>query len=207
MKTLCTLLCLVGSVAAQGQTAMERLRAELERIHDLDQRDRENVGAFGIGTPERDSVNRHMLRMDSLNTSRVASIIDSAGWLGAEAIGTKASGTLWLVIQHAPLPVQERYLPEMRLAVEEGKARAMDLAYLEDRVEMRNGRPQIYGSQVEMKDGRSRLWPIMDEDMVNERRKGVGLGPLEDYAAQFGIDWSPPKKTDRVLLLGPLKKL
>lgn len=207
MRVFFALLCLSCSTTVRGQTNTERLRAELEHINDLDQRDRENIGAFGVGTLERDSVSKHMMLVDSVNTVRIMAIIDSAGWLGPEDIGIKASGTLWLVIQHAPLPVQERYLPEMRLAVEEGKARAMDLAYLEDRVEMRNGRPQIYGSQVTMKDGRSRLWPIKEEATVNERRKEVGLGPLEDYAAQFGIDWSPPKKTDRVLLLGPIKKL
>jgi hypothetical protein len=191
----------VGILGAQPP--LERLRVELEHIHDLDQKDRENIGAYGVGTAERDSVDRNMVRVDSLNMARVSAIIDSAGWLGPDEVGQKASGTLWLVIQHAPLPLQERYLPELRLAVEEGKARAMDLAYLEDRVEMRNGRPQIFGSQIEMKNGKAGLWSIRDEETVNDRRSSVGLGPLEDYAAQFGISWSPPEKKERVLLLGP----
>ncbi|MBK6754037.1 MAG: hypothetical protein IPG69_10680 [Flavobacteriales bacterium] len=93
-----------------------------------------------------------------------------------------------------------------RLAVEEGKLAASSLALLEDRIEMRNGRPQIYGSQVRMANGKSTLWAIRDEETVNERRASVGLGLLEEYAARFGINWSPAKKQDRVLLLGPVEE-
>jgi hypothetical protein len=205
MRIPATITLSLCGLMAFTQDATTRLRAELERIHELDQRDRENIGQYGVGTAERDSIVRHMTLIDSLNTARVATIIDSTGWLGPADIGERASGTLWLVIQHAPLAVQERYVPEMRLAVQEGKASAADLGYLEDRIEMRNGRPQIYGSQVNMKNGVSTLWMIKDEETVNERRAAVGLGPLEQYAAQFGIDWSPPVKKERVLLLGPGK--
>lgn len=188
-----------------AQDANVRLRAELERIHAADQLDRENIGHYGIGTPERDSVNKHLILLDSLNVLRITAIIDSAGWLGPEDVGN-VSGTLWLVIQHADLATQEKYLPEMRSAVEDGKASRYHLAMLEDRIEMRNGRPQIYGSQVKVDDGVSRLWMIKDEETVNERRAAVGMEPLEEYAARFGIDWSPPPHKERVLLLGPVKK-
>ena len=197
--------CLLAALSCTGQDATHRLRAELERIHDLDQRDRENIGHYGVGTLERDSVNAHLMLQDSLNLVRVRTIIDSAGWLGPSEIGTDASGALFLVIQHAGLKTQETYLPEARLAVEEGKLQASSLALLEDRIEMRNGRPQIYGSQIEMKNGIGRLWPIKDEETVNERRAAVGIGPLEEYAAQFGVAWSPPVRKERVLLLGPAK--
>ncbi len=203
MRIISALVMSFVGLTTFAQDANARLRTELERIHELDQRDRENIGQYGIGTAERDSVVRHLTLIDSLNTARVAAIIDSAGWLGPKDIGERASGTLWLVIQHAPLAVQERYVPEMRLAVQESKASAADPGYLEDRIEMRNGRPQIYGSQVKMENGISTLWMIKDEETVNERRAAVGLGPLEKYAAQFGIDWSPTVKKERVLLLGP----
>ena len=205
MRTLVALLLGSTCLHCTAQDGYARLRTELEAIHELDQRDRANLGAYALGTAGRDSVVAHMTWQDSLNTVRVASIIDSAGWLGPSVVGVTASGTLWLVIQHADLSVQELYLPEMRLAVEEGKADAADLAYLEDRIEMRNGRSQIYGSQVAMRDGKSAFHPIRDEAHVNERRAGVGLGPLEEYAGYFNIEWSPPAPTERILLLGPAK--
>lgn len=200
------LLFFVASVTlACAQTPNERLRAELERIHELDQEGRKHIGEFASGTAQRDSIVRSIAHQDSLNVKRVTAIIDSAGWLGTDQIGEKANSALWLVIQHADLATQDEYISEMQLAVDEGKAGAADLAYLKDRVEMRHGREQIYGSQISMVNGKSTLWAIVDEAHVNERRKSVGLGPLENYAAQFGINWSPPPPKERVLLMEPAK--
>jgi hypothetical protein len=191
---------LVGSaVAAQDVNA--RIRAELEQIHTLDQRDRLNVGNYTTG-PQKDSVIAHMVAQDSLGLLRVTAILDSAGWLGVEEIGHKANQALFLVIQHADArpEVQAEYLLMMREAVANGRARPHELAMLEDRVAVNHGRPQIYGSQIGWKDGKGFVKPIEDEEHVNERRKAVGLEPLERYAERFGLVWSPPVARERVLL-------
>jgi hypothetical protein len=195
---LCGLL--VGN-ASHAQDANARLRAELEQIHTLDQRDRLNVGNYTTG-PQKDSVIAHMVAQDSLDLLRVTAILDSAGWLGEEEIGHKANQALFLVIQHADAKpgVQAEYLLMMRDAVAEGRAQPHELAMLEDRVAVNHGRPQIYGSQIGWKDGKGFVKPIEDEEHVNERRKAVGLEPLEKYAERFGLVWSPPVPRERVLL-------
>jgi len=189
-----------------AQHAIERLRLELERIHDLDQRDRQNVHGYVPGA-QKDSVIAHMMHQDSVNLVRVIAIIDSAGWLGEDVIGRKASAALFLVLQHADArpDVQARYLEEMRLAVEQGKARPQDLALLIDRVEVNHGRPQIYGSQIGWNAGKPYVKPMVDEEHVNERRAAMGMEPLENYTERFGFTWTPPVKKERVLLLGPGK--
>jgi hypothetical protein len=102
---------------------------------------------------------------------------------------------VFLVIQHADLATQERYLPIMREAVKNGKALASDLALLEDRVLTRNGKPQIYGSQLQENHttGKYEFAPIQDAANVNKRRASVGLPPLEDYAKMMGINYKPGK--------------
>ncbi len=184
-----------------------QLRAELERIHDLDQTDRHNATTYITGA-QKDSVIAHMVMQDSMNLLRVMAIIDSAGWLGEDAIGRKANAALLLVIQHADArpDLQAEYLDVMREAVALGHAKSNDLAMLEDRVAVNHGRPQIYGSQIGWKDGKGFVKTIADEEQVNERRAAVGLEPLEKYAERFGITWSPPVKRERVLLPGPGKQ-
>ena len=191
---------------ANAQDATTRLRAELENIHELDQRDRENVGGYPHGT-QQDSVIAHMTLQDSLDLVRVTAIIDSAGWLGEKEIGHKANQALFLVIQHADAKpeIQAKYLPLMRDALKDGDARAYEEAMLEDRVAVNHGRPQIYGSQIGWKDGKGFVQPMEDEEHVNERRAAVGLEPLEKYAERFGLTWSPPVKKERVLLFEPPK--
>jgi len=131
---------------------------------------------------------------DSINLIKVSAIIDKYGWLGADEIGDNGNTTLFLVIQHADLKTQEKYLPIMKEAVKNGKASGSALALLVDRVEMRNGRPQIYGSQIQMKDGKFEIYPILDEKNVNKRRADVGLEPLEDYVKNWKIDYKLPTK-------------
>lgn len=73
--------------------------------------------------------------------------LDERGWLGPDVIGQTGNSTLFLVIQHADLVTQEKYLPMMREAVTKGNAKGSSLALLEDRVLIRNGKQQRYGSQ------------------------------------------------------------
>jgi hypothetical protein len=52
---------------------------------------------------------------------------------------------------------------------------------LTDRVEVKAGRPQIYGTQLSLKDGRWVLDPIADSAGVDVRRRQMGLPPLAEY--------------------------
>lgn len=192
-------LLLPVSITIGHAFAQAPLEAELRRIRELDQMHRAHVGAFASGSAQLDSLSRLMTVQDSLNVLRVTTIIDSLGWPDAEVIGPDGSRTLWLVLQHAALAIQEEYLPEMRLAVEEGKASATDLAYLEDRIDMRRGLPQVYGTQIRIDNGSATLWPLKDETTVDARRAQVGLGPLRDYLLQFGIQWEPKPARPRVM--------
>jgi hypothetical protein len=45
----------------------------------------------------------------------------------------------FLVVQHGDLETQKRFLPELRLRVEEGEAQASHWALMLDRVRMREG--------------------------------------------------------------------
>mgnify|MGYP001560728744 CR=1 FL=1 len=51
-----------------------------------------------------------------------------------------------------------------------------DVAYLEDRILVNEGKPQLYGTQF--LEGAPR--PIKDPDHVDERRKSVGLESLAE---------------------------
>ena len=128
---------------------------------------------------------------DSINEIKVTKILDERGWLGADIIGRQGNTALFLVIQHANIETQLKYLPMMREAVKEGKASASGLALLEDRTSLRQGGKQIYGSQIgrDNETGNYYVLPLEDPDHVNEKRAEVGLGTLEDYVARWEIKW------------------
>ena len=133
---------------------------------------------------------------DSLNEIEVIKIIEEKGWVGKSLVGGQANMTLWLVIQHAPLETQEKYLPLLKESVLKGESQGSHLALLEDRIQMRNGKPQTYGSQIttDEKTGKQVVYEIWEPEYVNQRRKEVGLGSIEDYVKKWGIEWTIEQK-------------
>jgi hypothetical protein len=71
----------------------------------------------------------------------------------------------------------------MRGEVEKGNASPSDYALLTDRVNLNTGTKQIYGTQVayNTKTGQAYPKPLKDSANVNERRKAMGLDPIEAY--------------------------
>ena len=90
----------------------------------------------------------------------------------------------WLLVQHADHDRTFQrtclYLMKMQAADEVSLA---NIAYLEDRVRVEEGRSQLYGTQFYVDEaGKFGPRPIEDLDHVDERRQVVGLQPLSDYA-------------------------
>ena len=79
----------------------------------------------------------------------------------------------------------------LRDAVKSKKANPQDLALMEDRVAVRQGKKQIYGSQIHTnpETGEYIVAPLLNPVKVNERRKTIGLVPIEHYVMRWNINW------------------
>lgn len=124
------------------------------------------------------------------NTDRLREIIREHGWPGFELVGQGGATHAWLLAQHSDqqLDFQREAVDLLADAVQAGDADPSHLAYLTDRVRMNEGREQVYGTQMAgMADGSPYPWPIESADQVDQRRREVGLEPLADYIAGFGV--------------------
>jgi hypothetical protein len=172
------------------------LKAKLLAILDDDQIIRnEYIDAqkeYGRDSKIVDSLGEIMIVKDSINLIKVTEILDKYGWVGSDKVGSQANQTLFLVIQHSDLATQQKYLPMMREAVKNKKASGSSLALLEDRVAIREGRHQIYGSQIgyDNETKKNYVLPLEDPDNVDLRRALVGLGPLAEYVKRWDIVWN-----------------
>ncbi|MBK7465379.1 MAG: hypothetical protein IPJ43_00435 [Saprospiraceae bacterium] len=171
------------------------LVAILDSIYIEDQKYRQQIDEiekkFGRQSNEMREHWKVINEKDSINLIKVKSILDKYGWLGTDIIGGQGNNTLFLVIQHADIETQVQYLPMMREAVKNGKAKGSSLALLVDRVALRQGKRQIYGSQI-ARDQDSPVYyvsPLEDPDNVDKRRAEVGLGPLSEYVSRWQIKW------------------
>lgn len=172
------------------------LIAILDTIYQEDQKYRQQnkqiQEKYGWESDQMKNLIKIIIEKDSINLIKIEKILNERGWLGANIIGKKGNSTLFLVIQHSKLETQEKYLPMMHEAVIKGNAKASSLALLEDRVALRKGKKQIYGSQIgrDLKTNEYYVLPLIDPDNVNERRATVGLFPIQDYISHWGLTWN-----------------
>lgn len=203
MRQLTVILYFLIPACCFSQTRKEcdSLARLLEKIAADDQQFRQSewdstIQKYGMNSNEFIELVRKMNLQDSINMSVVGKIIDKYGWLGTGQVSEKANEALFLVLQHAPLESQLTYLPVLKQAVKSKKAKAADYALLVDRTNMRQGKFQVYGSQLNYDSkGNLHIYPIYDEPGVNKRRKSVGLPPMEAYVkmADSSLSYSLPK--------------
>ncbi len=146
---------------------------------------------FGKDSKEYKEVSERIKENDSITLIEVKSMIDKFGWLGNNIVGERGSDIAFLVIHHSDNSTREKYLPIMKEAVKNGTAKKSDLALLEDRVLLAQGKRQIYGSQIG-RDIETQLYfvqPLADPDNVDKRREEVGLEKLAEYLLYWQIKW------------------
>ena len=133
-------------------------------------------------------------RADSVNLERLEALVARFGWPKQSEVGEWAATGAFLVIQHSPLEVQLRYEPALRAAVEAGEANPAGLGMLTDRIRVRQGRPQLYGSQTrtDPETGARSFHPIEDEANLDARRAAIGMEPMAEYARRMGVEYTPP---------------
>jgi hypothetical protein len=182
-----------GTLAQVGSD--KRLVAMLDTIYKDDQDVRlkfeSALRKLGSGSEEVMMLGEEMRRNDSINVIKVAKILDRYGWPNPDIAGKKGSTTVFFVIQHADVDVQVKYLPLVREAVKNKKLAASSFAMLEDRVALRQGKKQIYGSQIETAEDDSFIVaPLEDPDNVDKRRAKIGLEPMAEYVKDWNIIWN-----------------
>ena len=117
------------------------------------------------------------------NATRLRAIVDEHGWPGRALVGDRAASAAWRIVQHAiGLPAFLRaMLPVLERAAAAGDGDPAEVAMLDDRVRVLEGRPQRHGTQYDWDDDGSALVPAVgvdDPDGVDARRAAVGLPPM-----------------------------
>jgi len=120
--------------------------------------------------------------LDRRNTERMKEIVDKIGWPTISRFGEEISNAAWLLVQHADQDVefQKRCLDLIK-DLPQGEVSKRNLAYLEDRARVNEGRPQLYGTQFGGEGDAYGPKPIEDPDHVDERRAALGMESLADY--------------------------
>lgn len=199
IATLGLLLSSVPTVAddAQPKPQQPELRLELLKREEEDQTIRNELIKKGVGQPDK-SILARMNEIDAANTERMKAIVRQHGWPSPELVGSDGVHAAFLLVQHAEPAFQKEMLPLVEKAYKSGGLSGQSYALLVDRVLVREGKPQVYGTQAkpfeEWKKGEAAAMPIEDEANVDKRRVEVGLPPLSEYLKMMKQVYFPQSK-------------
>lgn len=176
------------------------LRTELLERVTRDQAIRKEMIAHGVENPDKEIMAR-MAAIDAENLARMKEIVRQYHWPGPGLVGQDGAEAAFLMVQHAPHDFQKEMLPRVRSAYRAGDLQGQDYALLLDRVLVREGKPQVYGTQArpfsEWKNREPALDPIEDEAHVDQRRAEVGLFPLAEYRKMLKQMYFPERPGKR----------
>jgi hypothetical protein len=206
MKTLLALGCFASILiaacgdatpATNGTDSYRRIepwpaeiREELIALGAEDQAPRQNL------TPARmqdTTFLQQLLRGDSARSHRLQELVTQYGWPNTIRAGPAAAQAAFLLLQHSPLHgFQQELLPEVETLARAGAMPAADVAMLTDRVLVRQGSAQRYGTQFDLRDGQWVMHPVEDEAALDQRRSEMGLPPLDEYMRQLEQFYGAP---------------
>lgn len=158
-------------------------------IRDKDQSIRQKIMPM-LASGNQDSIMAVVVQMnmiDKENQTFVFGLLDNQGW--PDGLSDKANSAIFLVIDHAEFAAQEKYYPVVKEKAEEGIIGKEDAATLQDRILMKKGEMQVYGTQttrvVINGENINYLWPVKNPDQLDKLRKEVNLPLIAEYIAVF----------------------
>ena len=167
----------------------------LDKIYFDDQSTRNQIMAnekkYGRRSKEMDAFWQTILKKDSINLIKVSKILDESGWPDKKRIGKRGTSTLFLVIQHAGQKAQEKYLPMIKEAVANNNLPKHQFAMFYDRLILRRGEKQVYGTQLAMNDKSKTPYvlPLEDPQDVDKRRAEMGLNTMQENLNRWNLTW------------------
>lgn len=218
------LLALSASLKAQSVQEIDSL---LSGAYDRDQKVRteslalmnrlNNAGADGMTDSAIDSLmllQEQTQMIDRENQILVSSILKKGL---PEGLSSQSYKAIWLIVDHAGLKFQKKHLPMIEEAVRKELISAGDYAVLTDRIRMREGKPQKYGTQsyTVTVDGRQviYIWPVEDAEMLDDLRSEIGAGDIETYirllktSAGCEVIYDPELTVHQMKKMGLLKNM
>ena len=179
-KTILYFCFTIISLAALAQS--ENFNAALsKKIDSL-----RNEDQSPLSIKNSDSAAKEFQKIIRSNFPVIKNIADKYGFPGFDLVGKESSNNYWLLVQHSDFNVafQKRILKLMKPKVDKKNASGQNYAYLVDRINLNEGRQQIYGTQIIMGGNGTRLKPCFDTLNLDRRRLSVGLKPIKEYLKQ-----------------------
>lgn len=137
-----------------------------------------------------------MKAVDRRNAAWLRKTLAKTGWIDAQRFGVNAADDAWILAVHSEdLPLMLAALEGIRTDVRRHRLPdGENYANLYDRLQMRLGRRQRYGTQIiQDAEGRFLLFPMEDREKVDRHRAELRMEPLAE-SLEMHRKWTGGKK-------------
>jgi len=156
------------------------LRTKLLAMEEVDQKSRQMIQNYhGENIPEE--VSSKITSIDRKNSDNLQDIINEFGWPKPSLVGVKGTSAAFLILQHAPQAMQEDLLPNLNNEFQQGNLSGQQLALLTDKVLIKAGKKQRFGTQLAIVNGDIVFNEIEDEQNLEQRRAHMGMMSMNSY--------------------------
>ena len=120
--------------------------------------------------------------IDERNTKWLRGIVNKYGWPGKALVGERGAHNAWLLVQHADRDRKfQRRCLQLMVDQPKDEVSRVDIAYLTDRLLVADGKPQRFGTQAKIVDGKAEISDTEDPKNLDKRRLSHGLIPMKEY--------------------------
>ena len=165
----------------KAQALNNTLREELLAMEKIDQKARKECAA-GDADEQIECLEKTAETIDKPNTKRLEEIFKKYGFPTVKLVGKDGFQAFLLLLQHSSSDsLREKSLKPIEKAFKRGEITPLEYANFTDRLLLHQGKPQIYGSGFETKDGKLVMSKTKDIKNLDKRRRKIGLPPIADY--------------------------
>ncbi len=124
--------------------------------------------------------------IDNKNIQFMLELKPKGRWFSIKEIGDESAMYAFLIMQHADAKIQQKYYPELKAAMQSGELPKSEFALFDDRVRVKNGQKQLYGSQFHCEYKKLVPFPIDDIANIDARRISMELKQnFKEYEAEL----------------------
>ncbi len=127
------------------------------------------------------------------NARELRALIERFGWPNEQRAGADGAQAAWLIAQHAI--AEPEFMRSCRSLLERevaaGTVPFWQLAYLDDRICVSEGRLQRFGTQIELTPEGPTPCPVQAPETLDARRAEAGLRPIAEQLKRMANDPRP----------------
>ena len=174
-------LLLIFSVSIFAKTNNPLQESLIQMAHE-DQLIRKNIEKFA-GQKIPNELLEKARAIDFENTEKLKSLITKYSLLTKDLVGEEGVAAVFLIVQHSPdLKFQEKMLPFLKSSyLNNDGITGQQVALLTDKIMIKQGKNQVYGTQFDVKNKQIIFKPIENIDNVNKLRAEMKMPPLDFY--------------------------